>query len=73
MSASLFEQANEMVAKERRARAGLEERVGVLERRSKEGGRRLERLERAVGRVERVRGLLGEMERMMPVEKAVMG
>ncbi|RYP77121.1 hypothetical protein DL771_001411 [Monosporascus sp. 5C6A] len=58
LSASLFEQANEMVAAERRARAKLEERVGVLERRDAEKRDRLERLEGAVGRLERVRALL---------------
>jgi hypothetical protein len=60
LSASLFEQANEMVASERRARAKLEERVSELERREGDKRRRLERLERAVGRIERVRGILAE-------------
>lgn len=58
LSATLFEQANEMVADERRARAKLEERVGELERRDKEKRRRLERLEIALARIERVRTLL---------------
>ncbi|RYO88050.1 hypothetical protein DL762_003935 [Monosporascus cannonballus] len=58
LSASLFEQANEMVAAERRARAKLEERIDVLERRAVEKRSRLERLEGAVGRLERVRALL---------------
>ncbi|KAK3296890.1 uncharacterized protein B0H64DRAFT_440383 [Chaetomium fimeti] len=62
LSASLFEQANEMVASERRARARLEQRVGELERREGDKRRRLERLERAVGRIERVRGVLGELQ-----------
>ncbi|KAK4127349.1 hypothetical protein N657DRAFT_206722 [Parathielavia appendiculata] len=60
LSASLFEQANEMVAAERRARAKLEERVGELERRDGDKRRRLERLERAIGRIERVREVLAE-------------
>lgn len=60
LSVSLFEQANEMVASERRARAALEERVGELEKRDKEKGRRLERLEKAMSRIERVRALLKE-------------
>lgn len=47
-----------MVAQERRARAKLEARVEVLEQRDKEKRNRLERLEEAVRRVERVRGLL---------------
>ncbi|OTA94835.1 hypothetical protein M434DRAFT_10358 [Hypoxylon sp. CO27-5] len=54
LSATLFEQANEMVAQERRARAKLEERVSVLERRDVEKRDRLERLESAMGRLERV-------------------
>ncbi|KAK2595791.1 hypothetical protein QQS21_006554 [Conoideocrella luteorostrata] len=58
LSASLFEQANEMVADERRARAKLEERVGELEKRDKEKRRRLERLEGAMGRIEKVRNML---------------
>ncbi|KAK2807992.1 hypothetical protein FQN50_005074 [Emmonsiellopsis sp. PD_5] len=59
LTAQLFSQANEMVAAERKARAKLEERVEVLERRDGEKRRRLERLESAVERVGRVRGLVG--------------
>lgn len=59
LTAQLFSQANEMVAEERRARAKLEERVEVLEKRDGEKRRRLERLEKAIERVERVRGLVG--------------
>jgi len=59
LSTQLFMQANEMVATERRARAKLEERVAMLERRDVEKRKRLERLEGALGRIERVRGLLG--------------
>ncbi|KUI60312.1 Sporulation-specific protein 13 [Cytospora mali] len=62
LSVTLFEQANEMVATERRARARLEERVGELERREEEKKRRLERLEKAMGRIERVRAILGDGE-----------
>ncbi|KAL2162628.1 hypothetical protein VTH06DRAFT_6464 [Thermothelomyces fergusii] len=69
LSASLFEQANEMVAAERRARARLEARVGELERREADGRRRLERLERAVGRIERLRNVLGEVGRLAKEEK----
>lgn len=58
LTAQLFQQANEMVANERKARAKLEERVVVLERRDGEKRARLEKLENAVGRIERVRGLL---------------
>ena len=59
LTAQLFSQANEMVATERRARAKLEERVAVLEKRDVEKRRRLERLEGAVQRIERVRGMVG--------------
>ena len=58
LSATLFEQANEMVASERRARAALEERVETLERRDAEKRRRLGRLEAALGSIERARALL---------------
>lgn len=60
LSVSLFEQANEMVATERRARAKLEERVETLEKRDAGKRRRLERLEGAMERIERVRSLLGQ-------------
>ncbi|KAL3417711.1 ribosomal protein L32 [Phlyctema vagabunda] len=58
LTAQLFQQANEMVATERKARAKLEERVAMLERRDGEKRARLEKLEKAVGRIERVKGLL---------------
>lgn len=60
LSVSLFEQANEMVATERRARVRLEERVETLERREAEKHRRLERLEGAMERIDRVRAVLGQ-------------
>ncbi|KAF4585740.1 hypothetical protein GQ602_005045 [Ophiocordyceps camponoti-floridani] len=60
LSASLFEQANGMVADERRARARLEERVDVLEKRDLEKRRRLERLEVAMRRIEKARDLLAD-------------
>lgn len=59
LSAQLFQQANEMVAAERRARARLEERVEMLERRDIEKRKRLERLEGALRRIDRVKSLLG--------------
>jgi predicted RNase H-like nuclease (RuvC/YqgF family) len=58
LSVQLFQQANEMVASERKARAKLEERVDMLEKRDAEKRKRLERLESALNRIERVRGLL---------------
>ncbi|KAL8842192.1 MAG: hypothetical protein Q9176_002885 [Flavoplaca citrina] len=88
LSATLFSEANELVAAERRSlhdlqaqyrelqeeaqglrdrekeRAKVEgrlrDRVGVLEGREGEKGRRWEELERRVSRVEKVRGLLGD-------------
>ncbi|KAE8373182.1 hypothetical protein BDV26DRAFT_73960 [Aspergillus bertholletiae] len=60
LTAQLFSQANEMVAQERKARARLEERVAVLERRDVEKRTRLERLEKAMERVERIRALVGQ-------------
>lgn len=60
LSAALFEQANEMVADERRARAKLEERVGELERRDVDKRRRLDKLESAMDRISRVRKILDE-------------
>jgi len=58
LSVTLFQQANDMVAEERRARAKLEERVEILETRDTEKRKRLERLEGALRRIERVRGML---------------
>ncbi|CAG8903605.1 unnamed protein product [Penicillium egyptiacum] len=58
LTVQLFSQANEMVAEERKARAKLEERVAVLERRDVEKRSRLERLEKAIARVERLRALV---------------
>lgn len=48
-----------MVAEERKARARLEERVAMLESRDVEKRGRLERLEKAMARVERIRALVG--------------
>ncbi|EUC31000.1 hypothetical protein COCCADRAFT_102410 [Bipolaris zeicola 26-R-13] len=62
LSVQLFSQANEMVAEERRARAKLEERIETLERRDREKMGRLDRLEKAVSRVERVKALLAEKD-----------
>ena len=58
LSAQLFTEANEMVATERKARAKLEERLAVLERRDQEKRVRLEALESRLGRIERVREML---------------
>ncbi|CAI7632451.1 unnamed protein product [Penicillium glandicola] len=58
LTVQLFSQANEMVAEERKARAKLEERIAVLERRDVEKRSRLEKLEQAMARVERLRALV---------------
>ncbi|KAL7797626.1 hypothetical protein V8C37DRAFT_370142 [Trichoderma ceciliae] len=60
LSATLFEQANEMVATERRARAALEQRVSELEKRDVEKKKRLDKLELAMHRIEKVKTLLLE-------------
>lgn len=60
LSATLFEQANEMVAEERRARAKLEERVDELERRDGDKRRRLDTLEAAMARIESARKLIAQ-------------
>lgn len=58
LSANLFQSANQMVATERLARSKLEERLVVLEKRYGEKCERLSVLERAVDRIQHVRGLL---------------
>jgi hypothetical protein len=60
LSATLFEQANEMVATERKEKAKLEARLKVLEERDALGQKRLEMVEAALVRIERVKKLLGE-------------
>ncbi|KAJ5328468.1 hypothetical protein MYU51_009645 [Penicillium brevicompactum] len=60
LTVQLFSQANEMVAQERKARAKLEERVAVLERRDVEKRGRLERLEKAIARIERLKALVNQ-------------
>ena len=74
LTAQLFEEANRMVAEERRAKAKLEERLKVLEER--EVGRRgkLEMIEAAQLRIDRVQKLIGpggeeEKEREVVVVK----
>ncbi|KAF2997149.1 hypothetical protein E8E13_005236 [Curvularia kusanoi] len=62
LSVTLFSQANEMVAEERRARAKLEERIELLEKKDKDKMGRLDRLEKAVSRLDRVKALLNKGE-----------
>ncbi|KAI5810946.1 hypothetical protein DFH27DRAFT_474959 [Peziza echinospora] len=66
LSASLFQQANEMVADERRARSKLEARIVLLEKRDKDKVERLGRLEGAVDRINRVKDLLVTTPTTMP-------
>ncbi|KAF2111509.1 hypothetical protein BDV96DRAFT_623606 [Lophiotrema nucula] len=58
LSVQLFSQANEMVASERKARAKLEARVEQLEKKDKDKAARLERLEKAMNRIDRVKTML---------------
>lgn len=74
LTGSLFSQANEMVADERREAARLRERIRFLEERDakfamkvqrieerdRERKKRLERLERAMARIEKAKELLGQ-------------
>lgn len=60
LSVTLFSQANEMVAEERRARAKLEERIELLEKKDKDKMARLDRLEKAVSTLDRVKAMLGK-------------
>ncbi|KAL7936733.1 hypothetical protein V8C35DRAFT_278133 [Trichoderma chlorosporum] len=60
LSVTLFEEANEMVATERRARAALEQRISELEKRDVEKKQRLDKLELAMHRIEKVKTLLLE-------------
>ena len=60
LSVQLFSQANEMVATERRERAKLEERIQLLEKKDKDKMARLERLENAISRLDRVKAMLNQ-------------
>ncbi|MCJ1236157.1 hypothetical protein MMC14_004134 [Varicellaria rhodocarpa] len=58
LTAKLFEEANTMVATERKARAKLEEKIKILERRDKEKKERLVMLEGRLERIDRVKRML---------------
>ncbi|KAK6509453.1 hypothetical protein TWF481_004197 [Arthrobotrys musiformis] len=62
LSASLFQQANNMVAEERRSRAKLEDRIKVLEKRDADKRARLEKLEKAINRIIKARELLNSLQ-----------
>lgn len=71
LSVTLFSQANEMVAEERRARAKLEERIELLEKKDKDKMGRLDRLEKAVTRLDRVKAMLSKDDLQSSAEKAL--
>lgn len=71
LSVTLFSQANEMVAEERRARAKLEERIELLEKKDKDKMGRLDRLEKAVSRLDRVKAMLSKDDMSSSAEKAL--
>lgn len=71
LSVTLFSQANEMVAEERRARAKLEERIELLEKKDKDKMARLDRLEKAVSRLDRVKAMLGDGNMTSTADKAL--
>jgi len=71
LSVTLFSQANEMVAEERRARAKLEERIELLEKKDKDKMGRLDRLEKAVSRLDRVKAMLSKDDMPSSAEKAL--
>ena len=58
LSQSLFEEANAMVRIEREKCARLEARLQIMESREEEKRRRLTELEKAIGRITRVRNVL---------------
>ena len=58
LSQSLFEEANAMVRSEREKCARLESRLQLMESREEDKRRRLTELEKAIGRITRVRSLL---------------
>lgn len=58
LSATLFEQANEMVSTERKEKAALLDRLAMLEQRDKERNKRLDRIVDAMKRLDRVKSLL---------------
>jgi septal ring factor EnvC (AmiA/AmiB activator) len=58
LTQSLFEEANAMVRTEREKCARLESRLQIMESREEDKRRRLTELEKAIGRITRVRNLL---------------
>jgi chromosome segregation ATPase len=58
LSQSLFEEANAMVRTEREKCARLEARLQIMESREEDKRRRLTELEKAIGRITKVRNLL---------------
>jgi len=60
LTQSLFEEANAMVRTEREKCARLESRLQLMESREEDKRRRLTELEKAIGRITRVRNLLDQ-------------
>jgi len=58
LTQSLFEEANAMVRTEKEKVARLEAKLQVLEAREEDKRRRLSELEKAIGRITRVRSIL---------------
>jgi exonuclease VII large subunit len=58
LTQSLFEEANTMVRTEREKCARLEARLQIMESREEDKRRRLTELEKAIGRITKVRSLL---------------
>jgi len=58
LTQSLFEEANAMVRTEREKCARLESRLHLMESREEDKRRRLTELEKAIGRITRVRNIL---------------
>ena len=64
LTAQLFEEANRMVADERKQKAKLEERLQVLEEREARKKGKLEMIEAAQVRIERVQTMLGPKQKV---------
>lgn len=69
LTAQLFEEANRMVAEERRAKAKLESRLKVFEEREEGRRGKLEMIEAAQVRIERVQTLLGPKGEVLEKDK----
>ena len=71
LTQSLFEEANSMVRIEREKCARLESRLHLMESREEDKRRRLTELEKAVGRITRVRGVLDKGSVVQPMRQSM--